>query len=125
MKKLLITLGLVAGFSASAQVPIVIAQDPSARVTIVGIDSKTPYLIDTGNPNIKRVWQGVQFTKLWSKDQMVIAQIEFSCSEGLERSLWARDGDTNELLASTQPWTRIKGSSLKIYDMVCIQGSSR
>jgi hypothetical protein len=48
MKKILIVLSLVASFSASAQVPIVIAQDPSARVTVLGIDSKTHYLIDTG-----------------------------------------------------------------------------
>ena len=65
-----------------------------------------------------------QITKMF-KDQMIISQMEVSCVQGLERSIWARDGDTNELLSSIQPWTRINGSSLKIYDIVCIQGLGR
>ncbi len=124
MKKLLTILGLIVSFSSQAESaikPIVIAQDPSARVTLVSLDGITPYLIDTGNSNIKRFIKGVQITKFF-KDQMIISQTEIACDEGLERSLWARDGDTNELLSAIRPWTRVSGSSLKIYDMLCVQG---
>ena len=128
MKKVLIALSLITTVAISAEanpiIPIVVAQDYSARVTLVSVDGINPYLINTGDSNIKRVIKGVQITKMF-KDQMIISQMEVSCVQGLERSIWARDGDTNELLSSIQPWTRINGSSLKIYDIVCIQGLGR
>jgi hypothetical protein len=123
MKKIFGIMILIGCISARAEVEfITVAQDPSVSITVVSADGIRPYLIETGTPNIKRVIKTFRFTK-FLKDQIVISHTEYACAEGLERSLWARDGSTNELLSAIQPWTKVSGkASLKIYDMVCIKG---
>jgi hypothetical protein len=109
MKKLLMLILMSFSFSVSAKVQfITVEQDHSVLVTVVSVDGVNPTLIDTGSNNIKRVIKVVKFYRMF-KVQVIVSHTEFACLEGLERSLWARDGDTNDLVATVQPWSRVSG----------------